>query len=66
MSTWSSLEQQHDDDRIPQKLQCLACGKPLQAPLSSAGSLRCLDCRDANAPLDAALVREWHASGARF
>jgi hypothetical protein len=31
---------------------CLACGEQLPEALAQAGSLRCQDCRDANAPLD--------------
>jgi hypothetical protein len=34
---------------------CLACGQELSEPLAAAGSLRCQDCRDADAPLDPAL-----------
>jgi hypothetical protein len=30
------------------------------------GSLRCLDCRDANAPLDPELVEQWQDGGAHF
>src|SRR5919204_1333471 len=37
-------------------LICLACGGPLQKTLARLGSLRCLDCREENRPLDAALV----------
>ena len=33
-------------------LRCLACGGPLESPLVRAGSLRCLDCRAANAAID--------------
>ena len=31
---------------------CLACGEELPDPLARAGSLRCQDCRDRDAPLD--------------
>jgi hypothetical protein len=31
---------------------CLACGTTLSEALCRAGSLRCQDCRDAEAPLD--------------
>jgi hypothetical protein len=37
--------------------RCYACGKPLEAPLVNTGSLRCLDCRASNAPLDPELAR---------
>jgi hypothetical protein len=36
--------------------RCYACGEPLDRPLVNAGSLRCLDCRAANAPLDPELA----------
>jgi hypothetical protein len=37
---------------------CLACGAELPEPLFWAGSLRCQDCRDADAPLDPELCVE--------
>jgi hypothetical protein len=36
--------------------RCYACGEPLDRPLVNAGSLRCLDCRATNAPLDPQLA----------
>jgi len=49
----------------PQRLvHCLACGKPLGASLSMVGSLRCLDCRDEQAALNAELVALWQSRGA--
>jgi hypothetical protein len=35
---------------------CLACGGPMEETLRRLGSLRCLDCRDAQRPLDPALA----------
>jgi hypothetical protein len=35
---------------------CLSCGTTMAACLRRTGSLRCHDCRDANAPLRAELV----------
>jgi hypothetical protein len=32
-------------------LRCLACGRRLDESLALVGSLRCLDCRESNAPL---------------
>jgi hypothetical protein len=32
-------------------LHCLACDRPLDESLALVGSLRCLDCRESNAPL---------------
>ena len=40
----------------PAAPRCFACGEPLDRPLVNAGSLRCLDCREANAPLDPRLA----------
>jgi hypothetical protein len=37
---------------------CLACGTDLPEPLYWAGSLRCQDCRDAEAPLDPELCAD--------
>jgi hypothetical protein len=35
---------------------CLACGGPMEEPLKRLGSLRCLDCRDSQRPLDPSLT----------
>jgi hypothetical protein len=35
-----------------ERRSCLACGQKLAEVLHVAGSLRCQDCRDADAPLD--------------
>ena len=43
---------------------CLACDTPLQESLSRLGSLRCLDCRQLNSPLDESLFRRWQLRGA--
>jgi hypothetical protein len=37
-------------------LRCLACGRGLDEPLAVVGSLRCLDCRAANAALNPRFV----------
>jgi hypothetical protein len=47
-------------------MHCLACGKQLEAPLSMTGSLRCLDCRAVEAPLDPELVALWQKRGPNF
>jgi hypothetical protein len=44
-------------------MHCLACGKQLDAQLSMAGSLRCLDCRTVEAPLNPQLVALWQKRG---
>jgi hypothetical protein len=53
MASWDSGV---DIGRKPVALQCLACGRSLNEPLALVGSLRCLDCRAANAALDQRLV----------
>jgi len=54
----------HAKQEKPQRvLHCLACGKQLNAPLSTAGSLRCLDCRAREAPLNRELVALWQKRG---
>jgi hypothetical protein len=51
----------------PQRvMHCLACGKKLDATLSTAGSLRCLDCRAVEAPLNPELVVLWQKRGSNF
>jgi hypothetical protein len=37
---------------------CLACGVKLSELLARCASLRCADCRDANAPLRPELVKK--------
>ena len=41
---------------LSRDLRCLACGRALDDPLRLVGSLRCLACREANEPIDPALV----------
>lgn len=37
---------------------CLACGGPMEESLQRLGSLRCMDCRDSQRPLDPELANE--------
>jgi hypothetical protein len=39
-------------------LRCLACNGPVEKSLMVLGSLRCLACRDVDAPLDPTLFDE--------
>jgi hypothetical protein len=55
--------EQTDDVSTP---ACLACGAPLESGLVHLGSLRCLECRGSNVPLDPMLVAAWRATGAAF
>ena len=54
------------NETMHENVRCLACGKRLETPLSGVGSLRCLDCRDRNAPLDPELVTLWQKRGSHF
>jgi len=42
--------------RIDRRVRCLACGAPMQPTLIHVGSLRCLECRAADQPLDPTLA----------
>jgi hypothetical protein len=53
MASWDSGV---DVGRKPVALRCLACGRGLDEPLAVVGSLRCLDCRAANAALNQRFV----------
>jgi hypothetical protein len=53
----------HAKQKKERVMHCLACGKQLDAPLSMAGSLRCLDCRTVEAPLTPQLVALWQKRG---
>jgi len=44
---------------------CLACGEELPPSLESAGSVRCLDCRESDAPVSAELVTRTAQAKAR-
>jgi hypothetical protein len=65
MANWATTDaSQRERPRRP--LRCRACNEPIEEPLALLGSLRCLACREANAPLDPTLVAEWQAEGAEF
>jgi hypothetical protein len=49
----------HGNEEVPGRTRldiCLACGGPMEEPLKRLGSLRCMDCRDGQRPLDPALA----------
>jgi hypothetical protein len=48
VASWDSATDAEPKQAV---LHCLACGRLLDESLAVAGSLRCLDCRDANAAL---------------
>jgi hypothetical protein len=62
----SSPEKRRTEESITQTRVCLACGAPLRQTLERLGSLRCLDCREQERPLDTALVRRWSSGGAHI
>jgi hypothetical protein len=45
---------------------CLSCGAEIGAELVFLGSLRCMECRGGDVPLDPALTARWLARGASF
>jgi hypothetical protein len=59
----ASLSEHAKQEKAQLVLHCLACGKQLEAALSMAGSLRCLDCRAAEAPLNPQIVALWQKRG---
>jgi hypothetical protein len=62
----ASLSERAKQEEPQRVMHCLACGKQLNAPLSMAGSLRCLDCRVVEAPLNPELVALWQKRGSNF
>jgi hypothetical protein len=62
----ASLSEPAREKNEKQPLRCLACGKPIEQPLSLTGSLRCLECRETNATLDPHQVDAWRRRGAHF
>jgi hypothetical protein len=51
---------------LERHLRCLACNGPVEKALMVLGSLRCLACRDADAPLDPTLFGEMLPEDNRF
>ena len=50
--TWAQTAPVNPPDPI-----CLSCGAELAPTLARLASLRCHDCRDSNAPINAHLIR---------
>jgi hypothetical protein len=55
VANWTAALQPAERASIERHLRCLACNGPVEKSLSVLGSLRCLSCREVNAPLDASL-----------
>jgi hypothetical protein len=62
VADWSAAFRTTELTRLERHLRCLSCNGPVEKSLSVLGSLRCLACRETNAPLDAQLFAESHAN----
>ena len=62
VAKWSAAPNPPDVARIERHLRCLACNGPVEKSLAVLGSLRCLACREADAPLNATLFDDRDAS----
>jgi hypothetical protein len=62
VADWSAALRTTELTRLEQHLRCLSCDGPVEKALAALGSLRCLACREVNAPLDARLFAEFHTS----
>ena len=60
VADWSAAFRTTELTRLERQLRCLSCSGPVEQSLSVLGSLRCLACRESNAPLDAQLFAESH------
>jgi hypothetical protein len=55
VAKWSVAPPASNLERIERYLRCLACNGPVETALATLGSLRCLACRESDAPLDPSL-----------
>ncbi len=55
VAKWSAAPPTPDLARIERHLRCLACNGSVEKSLAALGSLRCLACREVDAPLDPSL-----------
>ena len=58
VADWSAAFRTTELTRLERQLRCLSCNGPVEKSLSVLGSLRCLACRESNAPLDARFFAE--------
>ena len=58
VADWTAASRATELASLERHLRCLACNGPVEKSLMVLGSLRCLGCRDVNAPLDPALFNE--------
>jgi hypothetical protein len=59
VADWSAAFRTTELTRLERQLRCLSCNGPVEKSLSVLGSLRCLSCRETNAPLDARLFESY-------
>ena len=55
VADWTAASRATKLASLERHLRCLACNGPVERSLMVLGSLRCLACRDVDAPLDPAL-----------
>jgi len=58
VADWTAASRATELASLERHLRCLACNGPVEKSLMVLGSLRCLACRDVDAPLDPALFSE--------
>jgi hypothetical protein len=58
VADWTAASRATKLALLERHLRCLACNGPVEKSLMVLGSLRCLACRDVDAPLDPALFDE--------
>jgi hypothetical protein len=58
VTDWTAASRAAELAQLERHLRCLACNGPVEKSLRALGSLRCLGCRESNAPLDPALFFE--------
>lgn len=62
VADWSAAFRTTELTHFERHLRCLSCNGPVETSLSVLGSLRCLTCRESNAPLDAQLFADSQTS----
>jgi hypothetical protein len=63
VADWTAVSRATALASLQRHLRCLACNGPVEKSLMVLGSLRCLACRDVDAPLDPALFDEMLPEG---
>ena len=58
VADWTAASRATKLASLEHHLRCLACNGPVERSLMVLGSLRCLTCREVDAPLDPALFDE--------